>query len=687
MTTRVSVALAGLAVALLSFSVLPTRAGAQGPPGLFGTAVPDAALAAGDADGPVVIRGRVAVLRLDALDDALAAGMAGDRVPAFVLNLFDDATYGVEFERFEQDAFGHRSWVGRVVGERHSTVTLTWRGDVVSGGVHVGDAVYRLHGAGGLARIEQLDPGSFGEELPPLVPPVEAMTLPAAADPLPPAAGEVVDVFVYYTAAARAGAGGATAIEALIAQGVAESNTVFTRSGVQASIRLAGTAELAGFVESTTSMSQDLNAFTSHATVAATRNAVNADLMHLVVANTTANVCGIAWLGPSSTYAHGVTARACFAQFTFTHEAGHNFGNQHAPEDPVSTYTFRPYSFGYKNCGAGTRFRTVMAYACSGVSAARILNLSNPGIAYAGLPTGTSLQNNALSQSEAFPIVQGFRVGAPPSLPGAPVNVQAMVNGNTLTVSWRPPSTGTPISTYIVQAGTAAGASNVFSGGVGPVTSVASPVANGTYYIRVIAQNVAGTGPASAEVVAQVGPPPGPPRDAAASVAGNRLTLSWLPPNTGGAVTGYVVQAGTTSGAANVFNGAVGAATSVSAPLPAGTYHLRVLATGPGGASAPSNETTAAVPACTVPAAPVLAGGRTGSVITVQWNTPVGGPVTGYTVQAGSTPGASNLYNAGVGLVNTVSATVVPGTYHVRVVAQSACGASAASNEVVVGVP
>ena len=57
----------------------------------------------------------------------------------------------------------------------------------------------------------------------------------------------------------------------------------------------------------------------------------------------------------------------------------------------------------------------------------------------------------------------------------------------------------------------------------------------------------------------------------------------------------YIVQAGTASGAANVFNGAVGAGTVVSGAVPPGTYFLRVLAQGAGGTSAPSNEASVAV--------------------------------------------------------------------------------------------
>ena len=492
--------------------------------------------------------------------------------------------YSVEYERFERDDFGHQSWVGRIVGDPLSTVTLTWKGDVLSGGVQVRDALYRVRGADGRTVIEQLDPGSFGEERPPLIPPAGTIQAPLADEPSQLAAGEVVDVAVFYTAAARAGAGGQGAIEALIATGISDSNTVYARSNVQATIRLVGMGELAGFVESATDMGTDLRAFTSHATVAAARNSVRADLLHLVVANPAGNACGIGWLGPNANFAHAVTARQCFSQFTFTHEIGHNFGNHHAPEDGASG-GYRPYSYGYKNCGAGP-FRTVMAYACTnGVNAPRIPNLSNPAVGYGSAPSGTASQNNALSQSEAFPIVQGFRAGAPPAMPGVPQNVQATVVGNTISVSWQPPP-GSAVWTYLVQAGTAPGASNIYSGGVGPVTSVSSPIANGTYYIRVAAQNLAGTGPASADIVAQVGSPPGPPQNVVATAAGSVITLAWNPPAAGGAVSTYIVQAGTATGAANVFNAAVGAGTVVSGAVPPGTYFLRVLAQGAGGTSA-----------------------------------------------------------------------------------------------------
>lgn len=679
---------AGIGTALgLGLTLLSAGPTAQAPAPLFeGTSPVEAG--AIDAGGPTVVRARASRVRFDRLTAASAAGATGDRPSLVTLNLFDDAVLETQFERLESDTFGHQTWVGHVADDPLSTVTLTWKGTVLSGGVSTGDALYRLSAIDGVATIEQLDPGSFPLELPPLLPPPGERIQAPAGDVAHPAAGEVVDIYVYYTTAAMTASGGQAAIEALIAQGIADSNTAFVRSGVAATKRLVGTGELVGFVQDPSNMSNDLSAFTSSASVAATRSAVGADLMHLVLANTAGGACGVAWLGPSASYAHGVSARGCFAQYTFTHEVGHNFGDNHSVEDPVTSSPFRPYSFGYKNCGVATPFRTVMAYACPGGGGARILNLSNPGVLHNGLATGTATQNNALSQSEAFPIVQAFRPPAGATLPSAPQHLQASVSDNTITVSWQAPAQGTPVTTYIVRAGTGAGLSNVFNGAVGEVTTVSSPVPNGTYYIRVLAQNAVGTGPAAADIVATVGTPPGPPQNVVASAAGGTITLSWTPPASGGVVTTYVVQAGTAPGASNVFSGAVGGATSVSGAVGAGTYYLRVLAQGPGGTSAPSPEATVSVgPACTVPAAPVVTGGQSGGVITINWGTPSGGPITGYTVRAGSGSGLSNIYNSGVGLTNTASGAVGAGTYFIRVAATSACGTGVESNELTVGVP
>ncbi len=319
----------------------------QGRAPLFeeGGTIQMAAAAPAESAGPRVLRARMARLRPAQLDRALVAGLAGDTSPLLDLNLFDDTTLRAVFERTHSDAFGHRTWVGRVQGDEQSTVTLTWRGDTVVGAVQTATALYRVSGTMDAAVVEQVDPTSFGEEREPLPAPagdVAAVPAQSAAPAATALDGEVVDVLVYYTTAAKVAQGGAAGIEAVIATGVADTNTAYARSGINARLRLVGIAEFTGYTESA-DMADDLYYIQSSATVAAGRNAVAADLVALVVAQSTGGSCGIGFVGPpNASWAFSVTASTCIVgNYTFAHELGHNFGSCHAPEDG-GCYAGRP---------------------------------------------------------------------------------------------------------------------------------------------------------------------------------------------------------------------------------------------------------------------------------------------------------------------------------------------------------
>jgi hypothetical protein len=171
--------------------------------------------------------------------------------------------------------------------------------------------------------------------------------------------------------------------------------------------------------------------------------------------------------------------------------------------------------------------------------------------------------------------------------------------------------------------------------------------------------------------------------------------LTWNVPAVGARPTTYIVEAGSAPGRSDLATFSTGnAAPSLSAPgLGAGTYFVRVRAANSGGVSAPSNEVVFAIgggpvpTACTV--APGVPGGLrssvNGSTVTLAWNAASGGP-TSYVVEAGSSSGRADLVvsdsgNAGTSLVAT---GVGAGSYFVRMRAHNACGAGAASNEVIV---
>lgn len=86
---------------------------------------------------------------------------------------------------------------------------------------------------------------------------------------------------------------------------------------------------------------------------------------------------------------------------------------------------------------------------------------------------------------------------------------------------------------------------------------------------------------------------------------------------------------------------------------------------------------------------PATPGGLTfgvvGRNVNLQWNASPG--ALDYVLEAGSVPGASDLYQASIGPFNSISTPAPPGRYYVRVRARNANGTSAPSQEVVIDVP
>ena len=181
--------------------------------------------------------------------------------------------------------------------------------------------------------------------------------------------------------------------------------------------------------------------------------------------------------------------------------------------------------------------------------------------------------------------------------------------------------------------------------------------------------------------------PPGPATGLAASPSGSSVTLTWNPPTTGAPATGYVIEAGSSPGAANLANFGTGStATTFSASsVAAGTYYVRIRASNSGGVSAPSNEVTLIVGAgCAAPSN--LSAAVSGNTVTLTWA--AGSGATSYLLLVGSGPGRNDvLVTDLMSAATMLSATnVSAGTYFTRVQALNACGQSGPSNEAVVTV-
>ena len=177
--------------------------------------------------------------------------------------------------------------------------------------------------------------------------------------------------------------------------------------------------------------------------------------------------------------------------------------------------------------------------------------------------------------------------------PGMPRHLTVSIAGSLLTFNWQPPTDGGVPSSYQLEAGSTAGATDIGTFPLGLTPAVTASAPPGTYYVRVRARNLAGLSVPSNEVVATVGsgcPLPSAPSGLAYIVSGSLVTLTWNAP-TGVAPSSYVVEVGSISGADNLATFDTFSPTpTISASAPNGRYFVRVRARTACGLGPASNE-------------------------------------------------------------------------------------------------
>jgi hypothetical protein len=380
---------------------------------------------------PEIIRTRFVMVNISAL-----GGIKGvSPQDTLILNLFPDAVFTARLRHIEWAPGGY-VWIGRIEEKQLSDVLLSVVGDIVMGSIIMPGAVYSIEYAGGeyggkkVHAIHEINQGAFPPDeghAGPVIPPENSSTAPLINKPTgtatspksamqasgqstlntsAPDTDAFIDVMVVYTPAARAAAGGTTAMQAHVNLMISQTNTAYANSNITTRLRLVRTDEVS-YTESG-DMGLDLNRITNCSDgfmdiVCTWRNTYAADLVALIVEN--GQYCGIAWLNNSSAdapYGFSVTLRTCAtANITFAHEVGHNQGMCHdwyVDGPGCEVFGWATYSYGYVDDDPGDRWRTIMAYntRChdQGFNCTRILHFSNPDVLYSGQPTGVNPGTN-----------------------------------------------------------------------------------------------------------------------------------------------------------------------------------------------------------------------------------------------------------------------------------------------------
>ncbi|MBZ5559773.1 MAG: hypothetical protein LAO77_21100 [Acidobacteriia bacterium] len=608
----------------------PVAAFAQTPNALFTDEGGRRIAASSVMRGSIVRRSRTTAVHLEMLT---APGPApsgwASRAPSPArsvnLNLFTDVNLVAQFDRLERVAATNgTAWVGTVSGVEASQVILSVAGGVLSAAISVPGHFYSATWqSDGSYTIADLAPDAMLPGVEPLVSgaPVDAVPAVGAtgAD-----SGDTLDLLLYYTTAAKNAMGGLAAVNSRVTATIALINSAYLSSGIPTRFRLVGAIEMA-YAESD-SAGNALSALAQNPAVQKDRDRLGADLVTIIVSHDP-TISGIAYLLTNVDPSSQSQAFSAIAYQTGTntfpqpyfgplpHELGHNMGCLHDPANNGGNLGPLFYAQGFTDFT--NKFKDIMSYGtgldCSS-GCNYLLQYSSPNNTYQGHPTGTATQDCARAISTTRTTVANYRQSLRPSL-GAPTDLTVSSSGSSVSLSW---GAGTgAITGYVIAVGSVTGASDValFNTGSSATTLSADGIANGLYYIRVMATDGVTTSGESNESVLQVGPcsaAPVAPTNVVNIALGSTVILRWT---SGARATGYVLEAGSASGLANLavsditnsmtsFQGfispfaPIGNSNQVGLVAPgigAGTYYVRLRSKNGCGLSGPSNETVVVV--------------------------------------------------------------------------------------------
>ncbi len=427
---------------------------------------------------------------------------------ALTLNLFDGVVVVAKRDREERQTKDGIVWVGHIIGDPKSFVSLASSGSTVSGTIISDAHMYEIAPSKGkLSVLGELDP----EKMEPKNATTDAATPKdaslttdlgtSATSPVAAGAtaGNVIDLMVVYTSQARTNSGGISGIESKILNAVASANQAYVNSQVDMQLNLVHMEEVNYTETGDMTVALDRLSNTSDGymdNVAALRNQYSADQVALVDADY--NYCGYGWIMTSlntsfSPYAYSVvhddSRYSCLGNQTLTHELGHNQGSVHDISNASSPGIY-PYSYGYRVCGS---FRTIMSYSCTAET--RIPYFSNPNLSYNGQAIGIANQAD-VSQSlrNAAPVVATFMSPVSATVPAAPSNLNVQADSpSQITVKWSDNSSNE--SGFTLQRSLNGSTWSTIATLGGNATSYidSSLSAATTYYYQVSAYNSVGT--------------------------------------------------------------------------------------------------------------------------------------------------------------------------------------------------
>lgn len=217
----------------------------------------------------------------------------------------------------------------------------------------------------------------------------------------------------------------------------------------------------------------------------------------------------------------------------------------------------------------------------------------------ASKPTCRGIQDMKTLAARVFTLFLLVVIPAAPAesqVPSAP-RLDSLVDGQFVRLTWRPGSGSPPVSTYVLEVGSAPGLADVLVLDLGATLSLETIAPVGTYFVRVRALNASGSSaPSLTKTVIVPTQCTGPPTSSFLTYTVNGPVVSFFG-SVGGTTTRqtstWFLGAGTTVGVSNLAvltSPGTGGSFNFSVAAPPGGYWVRTMGTNPCGAGPTSND-------------------------------------------------------------------------------------------------
>jgi hypothetical protein len=208
---------------------------------------------------------------------------------------------------------------------------------------------------------------------------------------------------------------------------------------------------------------------------------------------------------------------ACFSATRLrTHASGAGAAAPAAPGSLTAKVTGSAVTLVWTAPSSGDAVLSYVLEAGSTSGAVNLANIATNGTATTLLATGVGAgtyfvrvraQNAGGVSPASNEVVVVVSAGGCTAAPGAPGALSGAVSGGTVTLTWNAPTSGCAQTSYVLQAGSASGLSNLANSNTGSTATVyvASGVGAGTYFVRVASANGSGQSGPSNEITVTVG--------------------------------------------------------------------------------------------------------------------------------------------------------------------------------------